>query len=183
MSGDSTKRIAKEYAECAKSPPPHLTLSLPNDSNLHTWHITYVSPPESPFHPGRYGLILTLPPEYPFKPPLLRFVTRIYHPNVTNDDQGNVCLAMLKPEAWKPSLKLKMVLEMIRQLMVEPQAGDPMEPDIAAEYREDRARWGERAQDMVRKYAMREPDFQDKEKGKGEEGEEGEGEKKGEGGL
>lgn len=102
---------------------------------------------------------------------------------MTNDDQGNVCLAMLKPEAWKPSLKLKMVLEMIRQLMVEPQAGDPMEPDIAAEYREDRAQWGKRAQDMVRKYAMREPDFQEKEKGKGEEGEDGEGEKKGEGGL
>ena len=47
---------------------------------------------------------VTLPAEYPFKAPGVRFATRIWHPNVTNDAQGAVCLGILKPDAWKPPL-------------------------------------------------------------------------------
>lgn len=69
---------------------------------------------------GTFKLHMTLPTEYPFKPPVLSFKTKIYHPNVSNDDKGSMCLGILRSDNWKPSCKLKAVLEMARNLLVEP---------------------------------------------------------------
>lgn len=69
---------------------------------------------------GTFKLLLTLPTNYPFKPPILSFQTKIYHPNVSNDDKGSMCLGILRSDQWKPSCKIMAVLEMARGLLVEP---------------------------------------------------------------
>lgn len=115
--------------------------------------------PSSPYHPGTFGLILSLPVDYPFKPPVLRFATRIYHPNVTNDSLGNICLGALKAENWKPSTKIAAVLEAVRSLLEEPQPDDPLEERIAEEYRSNREEWRRNVKTYVDKYAMKEPEF------------------------
>ncbi|KAF5128464.1 Ubiquitin-conjugating enzyme E2 14 [Metarhizium anisopliae] len=149
----------QEYAEISQSPPEGFTISLPPNESIHTWQITLVPPPASPFHPGKYGILLTLPVEYPFKPPAVRFTTRLYHPNVTNDSLGNVCLGILKPENWKPSTKVAAVLDALRNLLVEPQPDDPLEERIADEYRNDRPAWDKNVRLHVDKYARGEPVF------------------------
>jgi ubiquitin-protein ligase len=155
----STKRISKEYAELTASPPENFTVALPPSQSLHTMHIVHSPPAPSPFHPGTYALVLSLPTTYPFKPPTLRFATRVYHPNVTNDEAGAVCLAALKAENWKPSTKITQVLEAVAALMQEPVPDDPLEETIADEYRNDRAKWERNAKSYVEKYAMGEPRF------------------------
>lgn len=155
----STKRIAKEFASASQSPPPGFTIALPPNDSIHTWHVVLSPPPESPYHPGRYGILLSLPHDYPFKPPAVRFTTRLYHPNVTNDSLGNICLAVLKPENWKPSTKIVAVLEAVRNLLIEPQPDDPLEDRIAEEYKSDRPAWEKTVKMHVAKYAMGEPTF------------------------
>lgn len=156
----SVKRISREYGEVQQNPPAGFTVALPpTTSNVHTWHLTLAAPASTPFHPGRYGLVLTLPTDYPFKPPTLRFVTRLYHPNVTNDSLGNICLGVLKPDNWKPSTKIVAVLEAVRNLLIEPLPDDPLEERIADEYRNDRAAWEAKVRAHVAKYAMAEPTF------------------------
>ncbi|OAA35299.1 Ubiquitin-conjugating enzyme/RWD-like protein [Metarhizium rileyi] len=155
----STKRISKEYAQVSQSPPEGFTIALPPNESIHTWHITLAPPPPSPFHPGKYGILLTLPVDYPFKPPVVRFTTRLYHPNVTNDSLGNICLGLLKPENWKPSTKISAVLDALRNLLVEPQPDDPLEERIADEYRNDRPAWERNVRLHVDKYARAEPVF------------------------
>lgn len=114
-------------------------------------------PPEpSVFYPGKYGIVLTLPTDYPFKPPVVKFITRIYHPNVTNDELGSVCLGLLKPENWKPSTKIADVLASLENLLIEPQPDDPLEDRIAESYKNDRPGFDRTAKDFVNKYAMKE---------------------------
>jgi len=69
---------------------------------------------------GKFDLELTLPPNYPFKPPTVTFKTKLYHPNVSNDtppNSGLMCLGMLRDSEWKPSTKMSAVLEYIRHLL------------------------------------------------------------------
>lgn len=105
---------------------------------------------------GTFLVNLTLPNEYPFKPPTVSFATKIYHPNVSNDDKGSMCLGMLKSDEWKPSSRIAAVLEFARQLLVEPMPDDAVEGRIAEQYSNDRKRFEEVARDWTRRYAREE---------------------------
>ncbi|CAF9921492.1 MAG: hypothetical protein GOMPHAMPRED_002303 [Gomphillus americanus] len=143
----------QELAELTSKPPPLMKINLPNESDLHKWHIILSGPPSSPFEGGSFTLLLTLPKDYPFKPPLLSFQTKIYHPNVSNDDKGAMCLGILKPDEWKPAIKIVDVLEFMAQVIREPNLDDAVEQSIAHEMREDRKAWEKKAKEWTRKYA------------------------------
>jgi ubiquitin-conjugating enzyme E2 D/E len=120
---------------------------------VHRWHAVLEGPEGTVYQGGRFGLVVTLPAEYPFKAPTVTFATRIYHPNVTNDSLGNICLGLLKPENWKPSTRLASVLEAVRGLLVEPLPEDPLEARIADEFRNDRREFDKNARGYVQRYA------------------------------
>lgn len=60
-------------------------------------------PSSTPYQGGTFEVAIDFPIEYPFKGPKLRFLTPVYHPNVDKD--GNMCVGVIKAEAWKPSTK------------------------------------------------------------------------------
>ncbi|KAL3496867.1 ubiquitin-conjugating enzyme/RWD-like protein [Aspergillus germanicus] len=142
-----------ELTELTESPPEGISVELANESNLYEWKVLMDGPEGSPFHKGKFQLKLVLPTEYPFKPPTVSFVTKIYHPNVTNDDKGSMCLGMLKADEWKPSSRLGAVLQFARSLLEEPMPDDAVEARIAEQYRDDRKRYEEIAREWTRKYA------------------------------
>jgi ubiquitin-protein ligase len=102
---------------------------------------------------GHFKLEIIFPNEYPFKPPVVSFRTKIYHPNVSNDDKGSMCLGLLRPDEWKPPNKVVAVLRLIQTLLIEPNADDAIEPSIANEYRENRKEFEKNAKDWVKRYA------------------------------
>lgn len=104
---------------------------------------------------GRFLLHVNFPVTYPFKPPVVHFATRIWHPNVTFDDKGSICVGILKSEGWKPSSRVRAVLEAIQHLLREPNPDDPLESSIANKYREDPTGWAREAREMTAKHALK----------------------------
>ncbi|KAI5867362.1 ubiquitin-conjugating enzyme [Durotheca rogersii] len=153
----SQKRISKELQECTASPPAGMTVSLVSEADLHTWAVTLAGPAGTVYAGGVFALTVVLPPDYPFKAPQVTFATRIYHPNVTNDSVGSICLALLKPENWKPSGRVRAVLEAVRHLLIEPNPDDPLEARIADEFRSARPEFDKNARSYVARYAQQLP--------------------------
>ena len=63
----------------------------------------------------------------------MRFVTRVYHPNI--DGEGRICLDLLNmpPKgAWKPSLNVSTVLASIGLLLSDPNPDDGLVTDIVS---------------------------------------------------
>lgn len=102
---------------------------------------------------GNFKINVILPIEYPFKPPKINWQTKIYHPNVTNDDKGSMCLGLLRDGEWKPNSTLAVALEYVRQLLVEPNPDDPVEQAIGREYNEDRKEFNKKAKKWTKDYA------------------------------
>merc|ERR1712137_253685 len=74
---------------------------------------------------------------YPFKPPKVGFTTKIYHCNVNSN--GAICLDILKDQ-WSPALTINKVLLSISSLLTDANPNDPLVPDIARLYLNDRAK-------------------------------------------
>ncbi|KAJ4289394.1 hypothetical protein N0V88_006874 [Collariella sp. IMI 366227] len=146
------RRIQKELSDWNKSPSTNIIIDV-DDSNLNRWEVKIKAPEDSLYAGGTFGVLVILPDNYPFQAPTVNFVTRIYHPNVTNDSVGNVCLGLLKPENWKPSFQIRTVLEALRDLLVEPQPDDPLEARIADEYRSERKEFEKNVKSYVQRYA------------------------------
>jgi ubiquitin-conjugating enzyme E2 D/E len=60
---------------------------------------------------------------------------------------------MLRSDSWKPPNKILAVLEMCRNLLVEPNPDDAVEASIGDQYKSDRAEFDKIAKDWVKRYA------------------------------
>lgn len=146
------KRLAKELQELSNPEtalPFAKSVSLVGD-NLNKWKVILIGPDKTPYEKGTFQLDMDIPTEYPFKPPKVKFATKIYHPNVKSD--GGVCHEMLN-DGWSPQLKLSEVLLMVNQILKEPNPENPLEPEIANQYKADRNAFNKQAKEWTKKYA------------------------------
>ena len=145
------KRIRKELIDLDKDPPTNCSAGPQNEADPFYWQATIMGPDDSPFSGGVFFLNIHFPTDYPFKPPKFQFITKIYHPNINSN--GSICLDILKDQ-WSPALTVSKVLLSISSLLTDANPDDPLVPDIANQYKSDRAKYEATAREWTRKYAM-----------------------------
>mmetsp|Transcript_94793 Transcript_94793/g.149963 ORF Transcript_94793/g.149963 Transcript_94793/m.149963 type:complete len:152 (-) Transcript_94793:26-481(-) len=144
------KRIEKETQKLHEEPPPGVS-AIPDQANYRYFHISMGGPGGTPYEGGVYTLELFLPEGYPMEPPKVRFLTKIYHPNI--DKLGRICLDVLK-DKWSPALQIRTVLLSIQALLSTPEPSDPLDPQVAEHFTQNRKEADQIAQQWNAQYAM-----------------------------
>lgn len=124
------QRLNKELYELQNNPPTNCSAGLIDD-DIYCWQATILGPQGSPYENGVFYLKIEFPQDYPFKPPKVIFITKIYHCNINTS--GNICLDILK-EQWSPALTISKVLLSICSMMDDQNPNDPLMIDIANQY-------------------------------------------------
>ncbi|KAL0490643.1 ubiquitin conjugating enzyme E2 [Acrasis kona] len=145
----ATKRITKELTDINKSPPANCS-GGPDGDDIFKWSATIIGPNDTPYCGGIFSLTITFPEDYPFKPPSVKFLTKVYHPNINSS--GQICLDILKTQ-WSPALSITSVLLSISSLLNEPNPDDPLVGDIAKQYKTNRTLFEATAREWTRKFA------------------------------
>jgi ubiquitin-conjugating enzyme E2 D len=146
----SIKRIQKEYLDFSKDAPENCSAG-PREDTMYIWDGMIVGPSDSPYSGGIFRLEIHFPTDYPFKPPKVTFLTKIYHPNISS--HGSICLDILKDQ-WSPALTINKVLLSICSLLTDPNPKDPLVPEIADIYLQNRQQYEETARLWTLRYAI-----------------------------
>ena len=128
-------------------------MTNPTKQTIHVFLLFFVflQPSDSPYEGGIFFLAIQFPADYPFKPPKIKFNTKIYHPNINAN--GGICLDILKDQ-WSPALTISKVLLSICSLLTDPNPDDPLVPEIARIYVSDRETYNQKAKQMTQQHAM-----------------------------
>lgn len=143
-------RILNELKEMKKDPPSNCNAGPISDSDIFTWEGTIIGPSDSPYAGGLFKLQIIFPKNYPFKPPRVKFITPIYHPNINR--HGSICLDTLTTN-WSPALTILKVLLSISSLLTDPNPDDPLDKTIADMYLNDIERFKINARNYTIRYA------------------------------
>jgi ubiquitin-conjugating enzyme E2 D/E len=139
------RRINKEIADLRADPPTSCSAG-PVGNDLYQWEAVIMGPEDSPYTGGIFKLRIQFPVDYPFKPPHIQFLTKIFHPNINS--AGMICLDILKTQ-WSPALTISKVLLSICSLLTDPNPKDPLAPDVARMYLEQREEYEVEARRMT----------------------------------
>lgn len=129
------KRILKELEDVKKDVNASIVLEPVSEDNLSHLKGTFNGPPDTPYEGGKFIVDINIPNEYPFKPPIMKFDTKVYHPNISSVT-GAICLDILK-DAWTPILTLKSSLISLQSLFQSPEPNDPQDAEVAKHFIND----------------------------------------------
>ncbi|XP_075840805.1 ubiquitin/ISG15-conjugating enzyme E2 L6 isoform X1 [Microtus pennsylvanicus] len=116
-----------ELEDLLEQLPPYLRDLSSNDDNVLVWNMLLL-PDQPPYNLKAFRLRIDFPRDYPLKPPTLKFITKIYHPNVRED--GLVCLPLISIRNWKPYTKTYQVLEALIVLVGKPNTEEPVRLEL-----------------------------------------------------
>ncbi|GMH61649.1 hypothetical protein TrRE_jg3992 [Triparma retinervis] len=129
-----SKRLTKELGKIAKKELDWVTIA-PHNDNLQHWRANITGPASSPYEGGTFIVDFIFPADYPFKCPEIKFLTKIYHPNIKTDT-GEICADIINSN-WAPTLDVYHCLETLQSMLLNPNPDSPVEAQIATQLRDD----------------------------------------------
>ena len=128
------KRLSKELLDVSRKDDISGVYAAPvtMDNNRHL--LGSIKGPEgTPYEGGVFEIDIVIPSQYPFEPPKMKFITKIWHPNISSQT-GAICLDILKAQ-WSPALTIKSALLSLQALLCSPEPDDPQDAEVAKMYK------------------------------------------------
>ncbi|KAA8647665.1 hypothetical protein EYZ11_007380 [Aspergillus tanneri] len=131
MASNRGRRIAKEIADIHADAHSQITAEpVGNEDDITHLRGSFPGPPGTPYEGGTYKIDIKIPIDYPFRPPVMKFETKVWHPNVSSQT-GAICLDTLST-AWSPVLTIKSALLSLQSLLSTPEPKDPQDAEVAS---------------------------------------------------
>ena len=124
-------RLASDKKALEVDAPSGVSASPSSEDNLFQWNATVIGPDESPWEGGIYTLRLQFPDQYPDKPPRVRFITEMFHPNIFAD--GSLCLDIIQ-DKWKPIYTVASILSSVQSLLCDPNTDSPANQEVRGDF-------------------------------------------------
>jgi ubiquitin-conjugating enzyme E2 N len=144
-----SKRITVELERLQKDHIENVKI-IPKKDNLRYIDIEIIGPRDTPYSGGIFKLEMFIGGKYPMEPPKVRFLTKIYHPNI--DKLGRICLDILK-DKWSPAIQIRTLILSIIVLIGMPNLDDPLVPQIANNWIKNKLNAEKTASDYTKLYA------------------------------
>uniref|UniRef100_A0A6M2E5I5 Putative ubiquitin-conjugating enzyme e2 r n=1 Tax=Amblyomma tuberculatum TaxID=48802 RepID=A0A6M2E5I5_9ACAR len=139
------RALGLEFKSLQEEPVEGFRVKLVNDDNLFEWEVAIFGPPDTLYEGGYFKAHMKFPPDYPYSPPTVRFLTKVWHPNVY--ENGDLCISILHPpiddpqsgelpcERWNPTQNVRTILLSVISLLNEPNTFSPANVDASVMYR------------------------------------------------
>jgi len=144
------RRVNKEIADCKNDKASQIQIDLVENSPFHLIG-SFDGPEDTPYEGGHFEVDIVIPESYPFQPVKMKFITRVYHPNISSAS-GAICLDILK-DAWSPVLTLKSTLISLQSLLCSPEPRDPQDAEVAKHYMTSKSSFEDTARYWTMVYA------------------------------
>lgn len=122
-----------------------------------------IGPADTPFEDGTFRLVMHFEEQYPNKPPAVKFISQMFHPNVYAT--GELCLDILQ-NRWSPTYDVAAVLTSIQRyvtisnkgihadlgsLLNDPNTSSPANVEASNLYKDNRREYTKRVRESVEK--------------------------------
>ena len=122
----------------------------------------HAGPADSMYEGGFFKATLEFPDDFPNSPPVMRFISEMFHPNIYPD--GKVCISILHPpgedkfneqesaeERWRPILGVEAVLMSVVSMLCDPNISSPANIDAGKLFRDDMKSFKRQVRRTIRK--------------------------------
>jgi len=145
MSSRLLKRLNNELTNLLKNELDGFVLT--NYENIMIWKGYIEGPPNTPFEKGKFYIQFTFDEDYPFKPPSVKFLQSIFHPNIYRD--GKICVDILETQNWAPSTQVSTIVLSLRSLFMDPNPMSPANRDAAKLFLENKDLYNKKVKDQI----------------------------------
>ncbi|KAH7562547.1 hypothetical protein BM1_02067 [Bipolaris maydis] len=159
MSTAARRRLMRDFKRMQTDPPAGVSAS-PVADNVMTWNAVIIGPADTPFEDGTFRLVMHFEEAYPNKPPGVKFISQMFHPNVYGT--GELCLDILQ-NRWSPTYDVAAILTSIQRrvhaaapsktldLLNDPNTSSPANVEASNLYKENRKEYTKRVRETVEK--------------------------------
>jgi len=129
-------------------PPTRHKVPSSNPPLLPNRNAVIIGPSDTPFEDGTFRLVMHFEEAYPNKPPGVKFISQMFHPNVYGS--GELCLDILQ-NRWSPTYDVAAILTSVQSLLNDPNTSSPANVEASNLYKDNRKEYTKRVRETVEK--------------------------------